>query len=491
MDESESQDAGDSVESPAVSLEIGAEVAAEMDRVLREFAEDGDLDTALVVDRGGALVTGISSDEGVTVEVISGLVAGASGAMRALVRELGETGEIESFHQGDDRVIYLRDLVDRFVLVGVCTAPTPVGVIREKARQVRPALVESLATVESSVPQGNAGGDETSAAERPRVRSLRAVAEERAAARAAQKKEDGDDSGMEETPSVPAEEAADDPVSDGTVAAGEPETEPPAEELFGGSPRMGPPALPPGLTGAEEGADGADGGEEAEDAETVVAPEPREIIELIGDDSPEIVIEGSGRPPGEVPAESPFEIDEAGADEAAGADGTESAGVPSFEAPAGGAVDSVFELEDDESGENAGPEIPEDAGDGDAGKSVPPLPEPAGVFEIDADAEDQLAEPPETSQDVPAKDPVESIFETDEEEGDESGKSDEAGEAVESIFESDDDGEEDGGAESDSGAGVGNGGEAPGDGSDDADRAPDTAEAEKEEEAKSPGPFYF
>ena len=86
--------------STAIPLEIDEETAARADDILREFAEDAGLETALIVDRSGALVSGISAEENVSVEIISALVAGASGAMRALVLRLGETGAIESLHIG-------------------------------------------------------------------------------------------------------------------------------------------------------------------------------------------------------------------------------------------------------------------------------------------------------------------------------------------------------------------------------------------------------
>jgi len=101
----EEEEQNDSEYSPAIPLEITAERASQVDDQLRDFAEDAELETALVVDQSGALVSGISSEEEVTIEVISALVAGACGAMRALVSELGETGDIESFHQGEKRVV--------------------------------------------------------------------------------------------------------------------------------------------------------------------------------------------------------------------------------------------------------------------------------------------------------------------------------------------------------------------------------------------------
>ncbi len=128
----------------ALPLEISHEVASRADDLLREFAEDSGLETALIVDRSGALVAGISAEEEVTVEVISALVAGASGAMRALVSRLGETGAMESLHLGGDRLIYLREIVNRFILVGVSEANRPAGLVRNKARHIEGELAGLL-----------------------------------------------------------------------------------------------------------------------------------------------------------------------------------------------------------------------------------------------------------------------------------------------------------------------------------------------------------
>lgn len=130
--------------SPAIPLEISADLAVRVDAILQDFAEGAELETALVVERSGALVSGISSEAEVMVDIISALVAGASAAMNALVRELGSPGNIESFHQSNERAVYLAEVMDRFVLVGVSTVPVPVGVVREKARQVRPGLAKLL-----------------------------------------------------------------------------------------------------------------------------------------------------------------------------------------------------------------------------------------------------------------------------------------------------------------------------------------------------------
>jgi predicted regulator of Ras-like GTPase activity (Roadblock/LC7/MglB family) len=161
----------------AVPLEISSEVAERADDLLREFAEDAGLSTALVVDRSGSLVAGISSESDVTIEVISALVAGASGAMRALVSQLGETGSMESLHFGEGRLVYLREIINRFILVGVSDGSRPAGLVRQKAQTVKDALSTLLrdingedAIVPRSVPPSS-------------TRSLREVAMERAAQR--------------------------------------------------------------------------------------------------------------------------------------------------------------------------------------------------------------------------------------------------------------------------------------------------------------------
>lgn len=176
METTESSESANADDTTAVPLETGPDLAEQADELLRELAEDAGLDTALIVDKSGALVTGISAEENVTVEVISALVAGASGAMKTLVRELGETGEIESFHQGDKRTVYLREILGRFLLVGVSEASIPVGVIREKSNQMREPLSKLLVLIESS--SVSAKGDQESGLG---TRSLKDDAMERSA----------------------------------------------------------------------------------------------------------------------------------------------------------------------------------------------------------------------------------------------------------------------------------------------------------------------
>ncbi len=136
--------------SAALPLEIDEATAIEADNLLREYAEAAILETAIVVDRSGALVAGISSEENVTIDVISALVAGASGAMRALVSRLGESGSIESLHLGEDRLIYLKEVREGFILVAVADTARPAALVRQAAISIEPRLSEILGNVTPS-----------------------------------------------------------------------------------------------------------------------------------------------------------------------------------------------------------------------------------------------------------------------------------------------------------------------------------------------------
>lgn len=353
--EKEEQNDGDV--SPAVPLEISAELVTQVDDQLRDFAEDAELETALVVDQSGAVVSGISSEEEVTIEVISALVAGACGAMRALVSELGETSGIESFHQGENRVVYLSEIIHRFVLVGVCRAGTPVGVIRETANQIKPALVDLLVDLE--VPALPAEPD-------PPKRSFRRITASAASVVAMQETPFTQEVEMVEDAREEAEakEAIEEPEEEAEVTEksgevhdieveGDAEDPPAPEEVKG---------LEEEVVTSEDAVDNLEGqGVEnesipevpepsAEESEPFVEdaqpsaeePEPiveeaEPVIEILDFGEPEIVIESSVSGTSEEVSESIFEM----ADEA----DAESTELDESQASLSETADSIFELE--------------------------------------------------------------------------------------------------------------------------------------------------
>ncbi|MDF1850193.1 MAG: hypothetical protein P1U85_05110 [Verrucomicrobiales bacterium] len=418
--------------SPAVPLEISAEKAREVDDILQKFAETAELDTALVVHSSGCLVSGISSEADVTVDVISALVASASGALKALGQELKEFGELESFHQGDDRSIYFKALPRDFVLVGVSSATVPVGLVREAARQ----NVDELIGVLEDLPE-------------PVQVEIVEPTKERQPLRAA--------------------------IPPAAVAAQTPSLELIPVEKTNEAVESELDSSTPELEAEVEEAPAPDPEEEKE---------PTEVIELLGGDEPEIVIDG---------VDSPFETVEDEADEEEDLSDevvSEESEAESIEEEeplderevfnVGGVVTgSIFEVEEDEADDDGG-DVPASIFEEDPEEEIeeveslsreeaeevsPGLPE--NIFEVD-DEEDS------DSEEVPEYAPFEIDLEDEEEE-----------EEISLEEEQKSEGDDEESTAADEAEAV-----------DDEPSEPDEeeteeAEPEEEEEVRSSGPFYF
>ncbi|MDF1826047.1 MAG: roadblock/LC7 domain-containing protein [Verrucomicrobiales bacterium] len=327
--------------SPALPLEISAELAASVDAVLEGFAEGAELETALVVEASGALVSGISSQE-MMVEIISALVAGASGAMSSLVKELGSSGNIESFHQSEDRSVYLAEIMDRFILVGVSTVPVLVGVIREMARQVSPDLIDLLKEIEIEAP------DSAPAAKSVSLR-------EKALARAAEK-------ALE----FPATKKTNIFYEDDATVRSEGLVEPPVQEDL------------------EEVIEELP--VEMEKPPRPVEPEPAGVIEYMDDESPEVVIEDAA---GKV-VDSPFEAED---DFEESSDGILTDSI--FELEETDTPESIFETDDEDRNPDPEPLVEEAPPLETVFEAAEPLEEGEGltsVFEIEEESEESLSD---------------------------------------------------------------------------------------------------
>ncbi len=408
--------------SPAQTLEISSAIAAQADDLLRRFAEEAGLETALVVDRSGALVAGISSEAEVTIDVISALVAGASGAMRALVKELGETGNIESLHQGGDRLLYLREMINRFILVGVSDCSTPAGIVREEASKVSDALQDILSGIKPSDPPKAEN-------ELAPIKSLRSMSLKRTANRLLAPAIFLEENEIPETPveivgkaeeppvrvepepieAAAAEEAAiEEPTIElEPIAEVEPEE---VEEVFieetleedgvaaveAPEPIVAEEVVPESIFEAIE-EDEED--EEDEEPEVIGEPEPKEILEPLDFGDTEIIIEQPSL------KKSPFEEVDFNAtapehvevDREVVVDSNAAAGV--FEVEADEASEIVFEMDPDSS-EDVSDEEDEDEGtvfefdESEAGGAEDESDSPSIAFEIDEEEEDEVEPAP-------------------------------------------------------------------------------------------------
>lgn len=334
----------------ALPLEIDETTAIEADNLLREFAEAASLETAMVVDRSGALVSGISAEEYVTIDLISALIAGASGAMRALVSRLGETGSIESLHLGEDRLIYLKEVREGFILVGVADTRRPAALVRQSSLAIESrlsAVLEHVTPREPAQPEPE-----------PKVRYHNVI--------------------PRLTPEPPVPEPAEE-----------------EEEVL---------PLPIDPDDFDPGPSFADLDLQSEVGLDVAPPEPEpsEILEPLLDEEPEIVVEPSVRS-APLPVDSPFESEEIEEEDEDGepdpepawpAIGEEVEELPLTLSPAVTEEPIVFELdeddeddEDEEYNEESDEEESELSGDSDDDRFLAP-----GDFEGLVDYEDSPEE---------------------------------------------------------------------------------------------------
>lgn len=405
----------------ALPLDISEETASRSDDLLREFAEEAGLDTALIVDRSGALVAGISAEAEVTVEVISALVAGASGAMRALVAQLGESGAMESLHLGGNRLIYLKETVHRFILVAVAESARPAGIVRQQALAIEGRLADLLRDVRPAEPPIPSGPTP------PMVKSLRETVRERAARRQGVPDPDlfpgipseavtgpvfefdsGEDEEVEDEQETEPTDASEFVSGFGEPVALPCDEEPRIEESFETLDLQSEERDPSGDADAvvtpEDLAGGEPGSEPSPVAEltlsglretippTPIPDEPREILEPIDFGEPEIVIENTNPetigsdplPRLRIPVDSPFETEEEEEEDE--------------EETGAGWLDSAFEFDAEDDGEVGllttltPPEAQDPVAVGDSGDETlpPPLPTsfPVSPFEDDDEDDD-------------------------------------------------------------------------------------------------------
>lgn len=132
------------------NVELSSETADQAEALLRDLATDAELEMALLVDQSGGMIAGVATRQDVDVSTVGALVAGAFGAMGALTSELGENRFAESLHHGQGDTVYLREVADRFILLGVAPGELPFGIVREKGAQTADKLNALLKGDETS-----------------------------------------------------------------------------------------------------------------------------------------------------------------------------------------------------------------------------------------------------------------------------------------------------------------------------------------------------
>ncbi len=120
---------------------------AVIDNILSEFLRLSNARAALLVDKGGHMITKRGSTQSFDSDTISALVAGSFAATKEMARVLGEEEFSVMFHQGLRDNIQLSLIGDRTLLTVIFDEATTIGMVRlyasETARRLEEVFTEA------------------------------------------------------------------------------------------------------------------------------------------------------------------------------------------------------------------------------------------------------------------------------------------------------------------------------------------------------------
>ena len=107
------------------------EDVANMDAVLQDYLQKSESDLAVIIDKGGNVISQCGDHEVMDVTIIAALAAGSFAATKELARRIGEVEFNALFHQGNGSHIFMNSVDDDTIMITVFgTKETTVGLVR-------------------------------------------------------------------------------------------------------------------------------------------------------------------------------------------------------------------------------------------------------------------------------------------------------------------------------------------------------------------------
>jgi predicted regulator of Ras-like GTPase activity (Roadblock/LC7/MglB family) len=124
------------------------EDVANIDGVLQEYLQKSESDLAVIIDKGGNIISQCGDREVMDVTIIAALAAGSFAATKELARRIGEVEFNALYHQGNGSHIFMNSVDDDTIMITVFgSKQTTVGLVRYYsmgACQSMAALLHSL-----------------------------------------------------------------------------------------------------------------------------------------------------------------------------------------------------------------------------------------------------------------------------------------------------------------------------------------------------------
>ena len=106
------------------------EDVANIDAVLQDYLQKSESDLAVIIDKGGNVISQFGDHEVMDVTIIAALAAGSFAATQALAHRIGEVEFNALYHQGKGSHIFMNSVDDDTIMITVFGPETTVGLVR-------------------------------------------------------------------------------------------------------------------------------------------------------------------------------------------------------------------------------------------------------------------------------------------------------------------------------------------------------------------------
>lgn len=131
------------------------EDVAHIDSVLQDYLQKSESDLAVIIDKGGNVISQFGDLEVMDVTIIAALAAGSFAATKELARRIGEIEFNALYHQGNGSHIFMNSIDEDTIMITVFGADTTVGLVRFYSTGACNSLAELLKTLRERVNPGH------------------------------------------------------------------------------------------------------------------------------------------------------------------------------------------------------------------------------------------------------------------------------------------------------------------------------------------------
>lgn len=120
------------------------EDVAALDTILAEFLDKAEAELAVIIDRGGNVISQYGDISATDVTIIAALAAGSFAATMELARRIGEVEFNALYHQGNGSHIFMNSIDDDTIMITVFGQRTTVGLVRFYSANTAQAVADLL-----------------------------------------------------------------------------------------------------------------------------------------------------------------------------------------------------------------------------------------------------------------------------------------------------------------------------------------------------------